>query len=329
MHIKKEEVNLLKGFAILAVILSHANGMEHLLGNFSAFLTSNVCRIGMASFLFLSGYGLYKSYLYKGVFGFWKKRFFRILIPYWIWQIILIPGVLLLGLTPEAEFSFRMLDGLAVLGIYPVHRIDPTMWYVSYILFLYAIFWCIVRWGKREYHVAISIIFLGILLIVTPFWWKNAGYCCGMFPLGMIFACIENEEKQGKTVGVLGMFMCLLLMATMLWVWSFFPNTHFLVQNVFFGTMTILAILISRQLAQWKIFHVVQCVGELSYGIYLVEYYLIVRVAGKLRFLLKVPATFSWIVLLGVTVVVVLGLFMLRKVQHEISEKRQKYRTLN
>lgn len=67
--ISKEQSNVLKGFAILTVLLSHGNAFSESFTNIpilkDGFVTSILCQGGMCLFLLLSGYGLYSSYSKK------------------------------------------------------------------------------------------------------------------------------------------------------------------------------------------------------------------------------------------------------------------------
>lgn len=66
----------LRGIAILLVITSHIAGA----------IGTNLCTplggIGVALFLFLSGYGLNESYKAHGLKLFWIKRITKVLLPY-------------------------------------------------------------------------------------------------------------------------------------------------------------------------------------------------------------------------------------------------------
>lgn len=75
------DTNLIKAIAIILVLVCH-------FGNLYTRITTPFGGIGVALFLFCSGYGLTKSAEKKGLNGFWKKRFINIWIPYIITQIV-------------------------------------------------------------------------------------------------------------------------------------------------------------------------------------------------------------------------------------------------
>lgn len=110
----KNVSNSLKGIAIILILISHLFG-----GVLSTRLFTPLGGVGVAMFLFLSGYGLNESYKIKGIEYFWKNKFSRILLPYIIWSILLIPiSFLLYG---EIYFLYRY-------------------WYLSYLFLWYTLF---------------------------------------------------------------------------------------------------------------------------------------------------------------------------------------------
>ncbi|MCD7791347.1 MAG: acyltransferase family protein [Bacteroides thetaiotaomicron] len=79
--LQMKQSNIIKGFAILLVVLCHLGGY------FTRFLTP-LGGIGVAVFLILSAYGLEKSFLKSGQAAFWRKRIITVFVPYWIIEII-------------------------------------------------------------------------------------------------------------------------------------------------------------------------------------------------------------------------------------------------
>ena len=71
-EITKKQTNVLKGFAIITVMLSHCADMNLLL--FDRVYWSIMCQIGMALFLFLSGYGCWKSYCKNGFENYFERK---------------------------------------------------------------------------------------------------------------------------------------------------------------------------------------------------------------------------------------------------------------
>ena len=47
--------------------------------------------IGVAAFLFTSGFGINESYKHNGLGGFWRKRVLRVILPCWIVFLFRLP----------------------------------------------------------------------------------------------------------------------------------------------------------------------------------------------------------------------------------------------
>ena len=91
--------------------------------------------IGVAAFLFISGFGLNESYKKSGLAGYWHKRIVRVIIPCWL--------VFLFKLPFEEQFSLSRL----------VHNLlftDSELWFVDYIVRWYIIYWLARRLSTRH-----------------------------------------------------------------------------------------------------------------------------------------------------------------------------------
>ena len=89
-------------------------------GGFGYRIVTPLGGIGVSIFLFLSGYGLNESYISKGLRHFWKNKLLRLLLPYFLWLIILIP--ILYIMYGEVQWFYRY-------------------WYIEYMLIWYILFW--------------------------------------------------------------------------------------------------------------------------------------------------------------------------------------------
>ncbi|MCI9078404.1 MAG: acyltransferase [Lachnospiraceae bacterium] len=76
IHMDKEQTKMLKGIAILMVVIGHIGSFSGLL----PFIPLGAC--GVYIFLFLSGYGLMRSAYEKGLQGYWIKRTRNVYFPY-------------------------------------------------------------------------------------------------------------------------------------------------------------------------------------------------------------------------------------------------------
>lgn len=114
---------LLKGIAIIMIMISHTSSQ------FTRAFTP-FGGIGVAIFLILSGYGLNESFKRNGIDGFWKKRFSRVWIPYFI-------AVTLVWLFWEhCTWQEYLLD---------ICCWKTSYWYIGYMVRCYILFWLTAR----------------------------------------------------------------------------------------------------------------------------------------------------------------------------------------
>lgn len=114
--------NSLRGIAILLVIVCHVGG------NMNTRLFTPLGGIGVALFLFLSGYGLNESFKKNGLKHYWRKKVGRVLFPYFI--IITIFWIFF----SEREFGFTKYI-LDILGL------KTSFWYIAFLMKWYIAFW--------------------------------------------------------------------------------------------------------------------------------------------------------------------------------------------
>jgi peptidoglycan/LPS O-acetylase OafA/YrhL len=127
-----EVTNQLRGLAILMVIAGHME-LTSALNNSGGW--------GVAIFLMLSGFGLTLSYQKKGLKNFFRKKLFKVLLPYSAVTIILLAADKVIF-----HRQYGILKSLlAILGLGFRSPVDGTMWYVTYILIWYLVFYCIFR----------------------------------------------------------------------------------------------------------------------------------------------------------------------------------------
>lgn len=141
-----EITNILRGIAIMLVILAHIGG------NMGTNLLTPLGGTGVAIFLFLSGYGLNEAFKKKGVKDFWKNRIIKVFIPYFI--LITIISLF------EKDFSIKeyILD---ILGI------KTSYWYIAFLLRQYIIYYITTRFFYR-YRLYILFVISFIFVFTLP-----------------------------------------------------------------------------------------------------------------------------------------------------------------
>ena len=114
-----------KGIAILIVIISHFAGRVD-----ASRIFTPLGGIGVAIFLFLSGFGLQQSSEKKGVKAFWGGRIPRVFLPYFLF-VLVCWCLSLKGYKTYSVLSF----------LKDVFFIDSSYWYMSYLVWWYVAFY--------------------------------------------------------------------------------------------------------------------------------------------------------------------------------------------
>lgn len=182
----------LKAIAIWMVIAAHIMG-KFWLDNY----TANVLGTGGVSlFLILSGYGLYTSYCKNGIsLDYWKKKATKVYLPY-------AAVTLLYAFFVARIFDVDILLKNLLLVDFDRH-IDGTMWYISFLLIWYVVFFVLFVVPMPS---CIRIVFL----FAASAWLKNYsmdyfGACAWQFrtnafafPVGVLFAYIAKMTEKKK-----------------------------------------------------------------------------------------------------------------------------------
>lgn len=142
MEIGKQATNVCKGMAVVMLLVHHL-WYNEVPGSmpFGIIGIAMRCKICVAMFIFLSGFGLARTDCsYKSII---KKRLPRLLSAYWLVAAVFIPiGIALYGMTFKAAYPSGnvMLVILQVLGlnvIEPLGGFNPTWWYMDVIVPIY------------------------------------------------------------------------------------------------------------------------------------------------------------------------------------------------
>lgn len=135
--------NCLRGVAILLIMTGHIAGTMGIRW-FTPF-----GGIGVALFLFLSGYGCNESYKYKGLNGFWGKKVKRVLLPYAI--------VITLVYVYKQKWDWNSYL-LNIIGL------RTSFWFIAFMMKWYIVFWVTTKFLTRH---RMLIMFLCSFLMLT------------------------------------------------------------------------------------------------------------------------------------------------------------------
>ena len=241
----------LRGIAVLIIIICHFIG-----GGFEIRYFTPLGGIGVAIFLFLSGYGLNESFLAKGLNGFWTKKTLRILLPYLLWCGLLAITVLLL---PYDSPAFR------------------RYWYLEYLALWYAIFY----FSKKFLPKYSELIMIVLAVCMFPFMRNIQTEQSFSFLLGVVVSGQKLKlEKINKWVLICTMVSVFTFGITCLFLkqihwFRAFGEESFVVKLLQLGTKLPigLSIIIAvsylyRSVFFWRIFEIL---GIVSLELYLVQ----------------------------------------------------------
>ena len=123
---------------------------------------------GVDLFLFLSGFGLYFSLSKKNtdLAQYYKKRFCRILPEFWLFLIV----TYVVSMNFDIHSFWNLICQATTIG-YWVPNVPYTLWYISCILFFYAIFPVYFKLFKKYgFKIPILIETAGFILIIIYAW---------------------------------------------------------------------------------------------------------------------------------------------------------------
>ena len=132
----KQCTTALRGLAILIIMIGHVG-----VSGFECRYFNPFGGIGVAMFLFLSGYGLTESYKKNGLDSFWKKKALRITIPYLLW-------------IPFYHIAMR----LSPLGCAQYLEIIPRYWFIEYLILMYLLFYIVFRYIRKYALIVINML---------------------------------------------------------------------------------------------------------------------------------------------------------------------------
>jgi membrane-bound acyltransferase YfiQ involved in biofilm formation len=163
--ISRNETNSLKGISIIIICLYHY--LVNLDKPGLLFILANVGYLGVVIFMFLSGYGIAKSYKTKGFYKFISKRIEKVYLPFLAVNIFTIVLYFLF-----AKERFSVID--LIKYIIGIKLIDDVLWYVIAILIFYFIFYVTYKY----FSLKTATILLLAFSIVYPI-------ICFLFGIGM------------------------------------------------------------------------------------------------------------------------------------------------
>ncbi|WP_088810855.1 MULTISPECIES: acyltransferase family protein [Listeria] len=253
--ITKQQTTLLKGIAIFIVIVSHICYKNfdnyHYIGPISVWI-----------FLILSGYGLTASADKNGLSKYYK-RYVKIIIPYWIFSIF---KLIFVAIIFQQTFSMKQL--FSIMFFFDIGRdLDPTMWFVLFILFWYTLF-LIARLLVKNRVLQLIILLLGSVSIVfiDEYWL----FYSIAFPVGVFLKREEHwlapmkDKLLAKASIKWGSLIALTVVCVFLYFTSNIPMASFM---CFIGALLVIMVVQSFHVkSKFLLF-----LGTWSFFLYLIE----------------------------------------------------------
>lgn len=162
---------ILKGWGIFAMLIHHLFYSESSTQLFDDIFINEIgitqtigiwCKVCVAMFVFLSGYGLAVSYSYNfNLQDFYFKRFKKLYFNYWIIWLIFVPiGIFIFDRNFNEVYGDHMIIKviLEFLGIYNLFGglgYNPTWWFYSCIIPLYIIFPLLIKLFRERLYILI------------------------------------------------------------------------------------------------------------------------------------------------------------------------------
>lgn len=179
MDKRNDTIDVLRGIAVLAVILGHSVQRGLVTGYDTTLLWKVIYSFHMPLFVILSGFTLYMSkprYDLQWI----KNKVFRLIIPLITWTVIaqLVNGFSFTGLQPHLSFSTTVIGFVKRSVVHP----DWIFWFL-WIIFVYMVIFLVVnkitdKIGLlKKYQIVIFAVVWGILYVLPD----------NFFGIGLIF----------------------------------------------------------------------------------------------------------------------------------------------
>lgn len=277
--LSKENSSNLKGLLCILIFYNHFTGWFVDKG-IIFYVLFHIGSFVVGVFFFLSSYGLIKAYPGNVKFSFLLKRFVKILVPYWLCEILYSVISSAFDIQIKCEVNFRNI----FLSLLPIKEIVENSWFVGAILVAYAMFFI----GKKILpKIALSLKVAILMLIFSAVFYKHLDYWTTFFafPLGLFFG--EKEDKisslsAGKRIAVIAASAILCAAATVPKFYGFSIGSNLYMNVSDFLTSSLFAVFVYFVMSFVKIGNpVLSFFGKISYEVYLIHG-IAIRIAAEI-----------------------------------------------
>ncbi|PEW16951.1 hypothetical protein COD21_04285 [Bacillus cereus] len=258
-YLNKNWSNQLKGIAIILVILGHLQ------------LISHAGAWGVAIFLIVSGFGLTQSYLKSGINNFFKKRVSKVLVPYSIVTLIWVVIDAFIGIKHSISSTI-----LALIGINLNEEFDKSMWYITFILMWYIIFYITFKFIRNNSIRIIVLFVFSIMFYKFSFIFPSSvgvGLYVLEFPIGVLLGLTYKRIIDIKTnkLKIIQSILTICCFGLFFILYTQFDSYKaYLLESLFFAIGSISAFgMLSLYSVKMKL---IEWIGIISFEIYLFEF---------------------------------------------------------
>lgn len=224
--------------------------------------------VGVAAFLFISGFGLNESYKSNGLGKYWRKRLLRVLLPCWIVFLFKLPF----------EERFELTSFLKNLTFY-----DSELWFVDYIIRWYIAYWVCRRFIPRYTTLALAALSVGSVFCQQL--WSEQSFS---FFMGYLVSrhyekvCLWSRDKVMKiTIAAVAYGLLFMVVKSLPPVRPYIGTLpfNFLLLNIKLP-LAVFIIALPHLLPWVKRMRPISWCGRASYEIYMVHYYFMPYITG-------------------------------------------------
>lgn len=259
MAFDKRQTNIAKGIAVLFMLYHHlffdTPEKYKLFTSLWIFhsvpiecIIARFCKVCVAIFVFLSGYGLFKSWQkncefivrernYKQVFichiQFVRNHLLKLMLTYWFIFIIFVPMGLFFGRKFWAVYDgnviYGIIDVLGLADMFNTSTMNGAWWFMSAIIVLYILFPLFIRIMNFSSELMLSIAFALVFLPKLSTCPVIGKYFVWILPfvVGMYMAKYNGMERLHKhnSTMVKGLCFTAVLIVVCAWIRHFFGQT--------------------------------------------------------------------------------------------------------
>lgn len=195
----------LKGLSLLLLLCHHLFYIQQgqyddiLLGDYGIVHQIGItCKVCVALFVFLSGYGLAKKYDNKDIIikAFFIERFTKLMMNYWfVWLLFVPMGILFFNRTFTDVYGNHVLikgiiDFMGLSDCMGFYGYNATWWFMSCIIILYGLFPFLVKSFQKH---GIALLVVSVVIVFFPMYiFTPIKYY--LFPFLLGIACVQKRH---------------------------------------------------------------------------------------------------------------------------------------